>query len=265
MADSKRHSTWDRGDYEQIGSRIHELSVRLVDTVERRMGGLAGISVLDLACGTGNASLEAARRGAAVLGTDLAEGLLRQADHKARAEQLDVRWEVADASDTGLAAGAFDVVMSSVGLVMVTEQAKAVAEIARVVRPGGLVAWTAWCRQPDNPFGAPLHAFHGPPAPEAQAIYDWADVDKVSGWLRSAFTDIALETWDFFWRFPDVETPMRLVLEESPMHLAAWESVRVHDRPALRQLFEAAFESHRKPDGTVEFANPYVVVSATRR
>ena len=255
---------WDAGDYEQIGSRIQDLSVRLVDTVEHRMGGLSGLSVLDLACGTGNASLEASRRGAQVLGTDLAEGLLRHAADKAHAERLSVRWQMADAADTGLAAGEFDVVMSSVGLVMVTEQAKAVAELARVVRPGGLVAWTAWCKRPDNPFRAPLNDFIPPPDPGTPAVDDWADVEKVTGWLREAFSGITVETWDFWWRFPDVQAAMRLVLEESPMHLASWQEVQVHDRPALRRAFEAEFESHRTSDGTVAFSNPYVVVAATR-
>lgn len=143
MTGNERGSMWDAGDYEQIGSRIHELSVRLVDTVERRVGEVAGLSVLDLACGTGNASLEAARRGARVLGTDLAEGLLRRAADKAQSEGLNVRWQVADAADTGLAEAEFDVVMSSVGLIMVTEQAKDVAEVARVLRTGGLDSWTA--------------------------------------------------------------------------------------------------------------------------
>lgn len=264
MTGNERGSMWDAGDYEQIGSRIHELSVRLVDTVERRVGELAGLSVLDLACGTGNASLEAARRGARVLGTDLAEGLLRRAADKAQSEGLNVRWQVADAADTGLAEAEFDVVMSSVGLIMVTEHAKAVAEVARVLRPGGLVAWTAWCRQPGNPFRVPLNDFIPPPDPGTPAVDDWADEEKVTGWLRDDFSDITVETWDFLWRFPDVETAMRLVVDESPMHLAAWQAVHADDHPALRRAFEAEFASHRTSDGTVEFSNPYVVVAATR-
>lgn len=265
MTHDGSESIWDQGDYEQVGSRIGELAVRLVDTVERRTAGLTGSRVVDLACGTGNASLEAARRGARVTGTDLAPGLLRQAAGKARAEGLDVHWKVADATETGLPAGAFEVAMSSVGLVMVAERAKAVAETARLLESGGVVAWTAWCDQPDNPFGAPLRDFVPNVEPGAPTSQDWSDEVKVEGWLRTAgFVDVVVERWDFMWRFPDVETPMRIAFEASPLHLAALRSVPTSQHPALRRAFEQAFAVRRTETGAVQFANPYVVVSAVK-
>ncbi len=265
MTGADQPSPWDRGDYEQIGSRISELAVRLVETVERRTGRLPGVRVLDLACGTGNAALEAARRGATVTGADLAPGLLRRAEEKASAEGLDMTWLLTDAADTGLPAGSFDVVMSSVGVMMVTEQTKAVAEMARLLKVEGVVAWTAWRDRPDNPFGAPLRDFLPAARPDAPSVHDWSDVDQFTAWLADGFVDVQTEGCEFLWRFPDVVAAMRLAFEASPMHLAALSTVPVADHDALRRAFEGAFAARRTAAGTVEFANPYVVVSAVRR
>ncbi len=264
VVNSGEQSMWDQGDYEQVASRIEGLAMQLVDTVERRTGALSGKRVLDLACGTGNASLEAARRGAQVTGVDLAEGLLRQAAAKSQAERLDVRWQMADAAETGLPAGDFDVVMSSVGLIFVTRHATAVAEIARLLTEGGVVAWTAWKEQPDNPFGAPIREFLPAADPAEPTIYDWSDADQVAGWLRDDFIDVAMEEYGFMWRFPDVETPVRIAFEASPGHLASLRELPTSEHGALRLAFEEAFAARRTEDGGVEFPNPYVVVSALK-
>jgi ubiquinone/menaquinone biosynthesis C-methylase UbiE len=102
--------------------------------------------VLDVAAGNGNgnATLAAARRGCAVTSTDYVGDLLERAAERARAEHLEVSFQVADVEALPFADASFDAVVSTFGVMFAPDHAQAAAEMARVCRPGGRIGLANW-------------------------------------------------------------------------------------------------------------------------
>jgi ubiquinone/menaquinone biosynthesis C-methylase UbiE len=132
---------WSAGDYADVCERmIPTLGTHLVELA----GVRDGEEVLDVAAGTGNAALPAARRGAAVTALDVTPALLEAGAERAAAAGLEVTWVHGDAQDLPFAAASFDRVLSCVGVQFCADRAAAAAELLRVCRPGGRVALIAW-------------------------------------------------------------------------------------------------------------------------
>src|SRR5512132_145874 len=123
-------ATWTAGDF----GRIAKGYVRGSGECVARLGLDQGEPVLDVACGTGNVSLPAARIGAAVTGIDIAPNLVAQAKARAAAEGLTIRCDVGDAENMPYADGAFHTAISTFGIMFAARPERAAAEILRVVR-----------------------------------------------------------------------------------------------------------------------------------
>ena len=104
----------------------------------------SGYRVLDVAAGTGNTALAAARRGAQVTATDLVPSMLETAARRAAAEGLELDTQVADAQELPFEDGTFDVVLSSFGAMYAPDQRRAASELIRVCRPGGRIGLANW-------------------------------------------------------------------------------------------------------------------------
>lgn len=131
---------WGTGRYE-------ETARQLVAAAEETVGLLApqaGELVVDLGCGTGNASRLVAARGAHVLGVDPAARLLEVARAAVTAEGSEVRFELGDAEHLPVPDGSVDAVVSVFGVIFAPDVPAAAAEVARVLRPGGRFALSAW-------------------------------------------------------------------------------------------------------------------------
>ncbi len=133
-------ATWLAGDFGQIARYESSSGEDLV----RRLGLRPGERVLDVACGTGNVALAAARAGATVTGLDFAPNLLAQARAAAAAEGLAIRFDEGDAEALPYADGAFDLVASAFGVMFAPRPEHAAAELLRVCRPGGRIALLNW-------------------------------------------------------------------------------------------------------------------------
>jgi SAM-dependent methyltransferase len=136
----RQQKMWASGDYSAVGARIAVMAEDLVQAA----GLKAGERVLDVATGSGNAAIAAARSGCVVTGTDYVPGLLERGRARAAAEGLEVTWAEADAEDLPYADGEFDAVLSSLGVMFAPDQERAAAELARVCRPGGTIAVANW-------------------------------------------------------------------------------------------------------------------------
>jgi SAM-dependent methyltransferase len=130
---------WGDGDYSRTAVELAPAAEVLLDAV----GPGPGTTLLDVACGTGNAALAAARRGAAATGVDSSERLVGLARERAAAEGIDARFAVGDAARLPSPDAAFDRTVSVFGVIF-APAAPALAEMARVTRPGGRVALTSW-------------------------------------------------------------------------------------------------------------------------
>ena len=141
---------WGAGEYETTAADLQPVS----DYVVGLAAPLTGVRVLDIATGTGNAALAAARRGAVVSGIDASPRLIAVARERAADEGLSTAFEVGDAQALPYGDGSFDLAVSIFGLIFAADPQRAVGELLRVLRPGGRALLTAWI--PDGPIDAML-------------------------------------------------------------------------------------------------------------
>lgn len=136
----RMRQTWMAGDFGQIARYSAKCAAEFVD----RLGIQTGARVLDVACGTGNLAIPAARKGAAVTGVDIATNLLEQARHRALSENLQANFEEGDAEQLPYPDAQFDVVMSMFGAMFAPRPQLVASEFSRVCRPGAVIAMANW-------------------------------------------------------------------------------------------------------------------------
>jgi SAM-dependent methyltransferase len=136
----RQQATWASGDYAAIGTTLQIVGETLAEAADVR----AGQAVLDVAAGNGNASLAAARRNAVVTSTDYVQSLLDKARARAEAEHLPMQFQLADAEALPFGNEAFDVLLSTFGVMFTPDHRRAASEMLRVLRPGGRIALANW-------------------------------------------------------------------------------------------------------------------------
>jgi len=175
---ARHRSMWASGDYPvMVETFLLPLGPRLVDAC--RVG--SGMQVLDVAAGTGNASIPAAEAGAEVTASDLTPELLDAGRARAQAAGLTLTWAEADAEGLPFEDGSFDVVMSSIGVMFAPHHQAAADEMARVCRPGGTVGLLSWT--PEGMIGAlfrTIGPFAPPPPPGAQPPPLWGSEEHLA-------------------------------------------------------------------------------------
>jgi SAM-dependent methyltransferase len=137
---SRMKETWMAGDFGQIAN----FTAPEAENFVARIGIRPGAKVLDVACGTGNTAIPAAKAGASVTGVDIARNSLEQAKKWAESEQLNVRFEEGDAEELPYADHSFDVVVTMFGAMFAPRPEKVAAELLRVCKPGGIIAMANW-------------------------------------------------------------------------------------------------------------------------
>lgn len=137
---AKQQKTWSSGDFAVVATRIVLASELLADDVDLH----AGWHVLDVACGSGNAAIAAARSGTHVVGVDYVPELLEHGRRRATAEGLEVEFKVGDAEDLPAEDDTYDAVLSVFGSMFAPNHQRTADEIVRVTRPGGTVGLVSW-------------------------------------------------------------------------------------------------------------------------
>jgi SAM-dependent methyltransferase len=180
---SRHRAMWAEGDYpSMVETFLLPLGPRLVEAC----GVGTGMRVLDVAAGTGNASIPAAQRGADVTASDLTPELLEAGRRRAEAEGVELDWVEADAENLPFEDESFDVVMSSIGAMFAPHHQDVADQLVRVCRPGGTIGLLSWT--PEGMIGA-LFRTMGPfapsPPPGAQPPPLWGSEDH----MRELFGD----------------------------------------------------------------------------
>lgn len=256
-------TSWSAGRYDAIGDQIAVIAAEVVSAAARRMP-LNGTAVADLACGTGSVALAACAAGARVTGVDITPELIALAAHKAAQAGSSINLLTADAADTGLPGGSFDAVLSNMGIIFV-EPTRQVAEIVRLLRPGGVLSFSSWVPDPETPFFRPIVTVLGPPPASDYGPDQWGVAETVTDRLARDFDDVAIETGACTWQLGTVDDAMYLLEHESPIHLSLLGGLDETKRGELLAAFEDAMRANVASDGLVAFDAPYVVVTARRR
>ena len=178
---ARHRKMWASGDYpSMVETFLLPLGPALVDALDIA----AGARVLDVAAGTGNASIPAARRGAHVTASDLTPELLEAGRRRADAEGVELEWVEADAEHLPFGDASFDVVMSAIGVMFAPHHQQAADELVRVCAPGGTLGLLSWT--PTGMLGAlfrTMAPFAPPPPAGAQSPPLWGGEEHLRGLL----------------------------------------------------------------------------------
>jgi SAM-dependent methyltransferase len=196
----RQQKTWASGDFHEIASRIVLVAEQLCDSADLH----AGWRVLDVATGSGNAAIAAARLGCTAVGVDYVPALVERAKVRAQAEGLDVELLVGDAEALPFPADSFDAVTSVFGTMFAPDHRQTANELLRVSRPGGTIALASWT--PDGFIGELFKVVskHVPPPAGVASPLLWgteAHLRELFG-DELAWLDVAERTFTFRFASP---------------------------------------------------------------
>src|SRR3982751_4149028 len=132
--------TWEAGDFSEVAKHIERAAEEFIE----RQNIQPGQRVLDVACGSGNLAIEAARKGADVIGVDIASNLVAAARERAQREGLKIQFDEGDAEDLPYEDDSFDVVVTMYGAMFAPRPDVVASELLRVTKPGGTIAMANW-------------------------------------------------------------------------------------------------------------------------
>jgi ubiquinone/menaquinone biosynthesis C-methylase UbiE len=259
---ARQQKMWASGDYSAVAAKIAVMAEDLVQAAGLR----AGERVLDVATGSGNTAIAAARCGCVVTGTDYVPELLERGRARAAAEGLEVAFAEADAENLPYQDGEFDAVTSSLGVMFAPDQERAATELVRVCRPGGTIAMVNWT--PTGFIGGLLRtvAKHVPPPPGVRPPTLWGTEERLRELLGDAVSDLRVTRREFVWRFPSAEDFTRFFRDNYGPTLKAFEALDESGRQALYDDLTALARDHdQEPGPSVAMPAEYVEVVATRK
>ncbi len=252
---------WSAGAFEDIADGIHDMHVALAEALAPQPGE----RVLDVASGAGQVCELLAGAGARVTGIDLSPRLVEVAKARAAADGYDIEYRVGDAEQLDVDDSGFDAVVSSVGMIFAPDHDAAARELARVTRPGGRLAFSAWT--PESRIGDTLRAlapFQPPPPPGAGSALEWGVEEHVREKLGDAFelrierriSQFEEESVEHAWEvFSASFGPLKLLLE----------NLDPERRDELERTMLDLSRRAEQPDGSVAEDREYLLVSGVRR
>jgi ubiquinone/menaquinone biosynthesis C-methylase UbiE len=257
---------WATGDYPAVAT---EVIAELGEVLVRAAGVTSGEYVLDVASGSGNAAIPAARAGARVVASDLTPELFVQGRRRADEAGVEVTWDEADAEHLPYPDDTFDVAMSCVGIMFAPFHDRAAAEFTRVVRPGGRVAMVNWT--PGGFIGRMFTAmkpFAAPPPPGVQPPPLWGTEDHVRDLFGDRVEDLHFEPHMLAVdRFPDPQSWLQFFKKAYGPTIMMFARVQAEGPEQAAALDEALLDlaaGHYRIDQPV-MDWEYAVVTATIR
>ncbi len=256
---SRQQQTWASGDYHLIAAIIVPIAERLCDTVDLR----AGQTVLDVATGSGNAAIAAARRLTTVIGSDYVQSLLDRGQVRASAEGVAVTFELGDAEALPYADNSFDTVLSTFGVMFAPNQALAAHELVRVCRAGGRIGLANWT--PDGWIGDMLRTVgrYVPPPAGVQPATRWGTEAGVRELLGDGISSLQTSRQKFVWRFSSAEQYLDMFRRYYGPVLKAFAALDELGQAALASELLACVERFAIPSqGTLLVPAEYLEVVA---
>jgi ubiquinone/menaquinone biosynthesis C-methylase UbiE len=235
---------------------------RLSEAVDVRPGQ----NVLDVATGSGNTAISAARRFSMATGIDYVPELIEHARERAQAEGLDVTFDVGDAENLPYPDSSFDVVLSTVGVMFTPDQEKAAKELLRVCKPGGKIGLANWV--PDGYVGNMLRIVgkHVPPPAGVKPPPLWGTEDRLRELLGDGVSSLDSTRRTYVFRYLSADHFIEQFRSYyGPVH-KAFESLDEDGREALENdLKQLIGEWNISGDETALLPSDYLEVVAVRR
>jgi SAM-dependent methyltransferase len=255
---------WAAGRYERIAEQLLPASIVTVDIADPTPGE----TVVDVGCGTGNAALLAAERGATVIGVDPAERLLEVAAQAADDRDLDAEFVFGEAASIPLSNAEADAVVSVFGVIFAPDPAAAAAELARVTKPSARIVLAAWV--PGGPISQAVRHVRQtlaeiqdqpPPTPP----FAWHELEPVSALFEPHGFSASLSEHAISFTAPSIDEFMRIEGENHPLAAGArplLEGAGRADevRAEMRRIYE---EGNEDPEG-FRLTSRYVVMELRR-
>ena len=248
---------WGAGTYERFAARLAPVQDQLVNLLEVGPGD----RVLDLATGTGEIALRAARRGAAVTAIEATGPMLAKARERAAAEQLEIAFDHGDVEYLPYEDGCFDVLVSNFGLVFAPDHANVAAELGRVTCPGGRLGFTAW--KPNPKLGELYRRFTHEPI-EGREAYEWGREDHVEDMLGEDF-QLEFEDGTVWLEAESAEEIWTLFSESAPPVISLIRRLEPVQVEEFHQAFLELYEGYRTGEGAIRAPRRYLLVLGTRR
>lgn len=259
---TKLKAMWMSGDYGQVAKHIETGAEEFID----RLALKSSDRLLDVACGSGNLAIPAARAGAIVTGVDIATNLLEQARARAASEGLTIQFDEGDAEELPYSDETFDVVVSMFGVMFAPRPELVAAELVRVCRPGGRIALANWT--PDGFIGQmfKIHAKYVPSPPNMPSPLKWGDRETARNRLgdRVANLQLTQQICPFKYNFSPAEVVESFRTYYGPTQ-RAFDALDKSDRACLRMDLERLwFDRNQATDNTTYVQGEYLEVIATK-
>jgi ubiquinone/menaquinone biosynthesis C-methylase UbiE len=258
---ARQQKMWASGNYAAVAARIVSMAEHLAEVADLRPGD----RVLDVATGSGNAALAAARYGAEVTGVDYVPELLERGRERAAAEGLEITFAEGDAEDLAFPDASFDAVLSALGVMFAPDQERAAAELVRVCRPGGTIGLVNWT--PEGFIGQLLKTVtkHVPPPAGVRPPSQWGTEERLRELLGDAVSRLEISKRTYVWRFRSPEEFAGFFKELYGPTRKAFEALDEAGRRRLWDDLTALARDHDTDPGlTVAMPAEYLEVVATR-
>jgi ubiquinone/menaquinone biosynthesis C-methylase UbiE len=259
---TRQHAAWSSGDYAIVGTTLQIVGEELCEALDIRPGQ----KVLDVAAGNGNASLAAARRWCDVVSTDYVPSLLERGQLRAKAEGLPLEFKVADAEALPFANAAFDVVVSTFGVMFTPDQDKAAAELLRVCKNGGKIGLANWT--PEGFIGQLFKTLgkYLPPPAGVKSPALWGTPQRITELFGAKAMSIKAEPRHFTFRYRSPEHFLEIFRNYYGPMLKAFAALDETNGRGLRHdLLALIGRMNAATDGTMIVPSEYLEVVVAKR
>lgn len=258
---AKQNAAWASGDYAKIGVTLQIVGEDLAE----RMDLVPETRVLDVAAGNGNATLAFARRWCQVTSTDYVDSLLARGRDRARAEGLNVRFQIADAEDLPFENAAFDAVVSTFGVMFTPNQEQAASELLRVCRPGGRIGLANWT--PDGFIGQMFKVLGGHVAPPkgVSSPARWGNPEWIEDTFAGRATAVTTKARTFVFRYRSPDHFVHFFRTYyGPIHKAFLALDESGQQALDRDLHATIARFNTATDGTMRVPGDYAEIVVTK-
>jgi ubiquinone/menaquinone biosynthesis C-methylase UbiE len=248
---------WSVGSYERIAARFAPVQDQLISLLVPQ----SGEDVLDAATGTGEVAIRAARTGAQVTAIDISEPMLEKARRNAEDHGVSVQFDLGNVEYLPYDDASFDVVVSNFGLVFAPDHANVAAELARIARPAGRIAFSAW--KPNPKLGDLYRRFTEDPL-EGREAYEWGREDHVEDMLGEDF-ELEFEDGTLWIEAESGEEVWKLFSESAPPVVSLVAKLDEGRREDFHQAFVELYEGYRADEGGIRAPRRYLIVLGRRK